>query len=272
MASRWWRSRVHLVAADLTGVDLKIERAKRHLAHLRQAIDARVNPDVYRFELNRDSQSSKHILSAHDVPTVDPKWSLESGEILFNLRSALDHLAWQLVILDGQTPGEQTQFPIREMPFNKKGVLTTTQLSPEIKSPQILKALEEVQPYYGPDFTPEPPSTGPLWQLNNIDKHRLLLVVLVALDVGKMWWGGPPAPDFGLCPGPVTEGAPVAWFDFHGEEPPLGFDPHPALHIRFNEPEIPFGANLVDVTGYLDMLCKWVGPYTIDTYFRPLFP
>jgi hypothetical protein len=49
------------VIADLTGVDLKLERAKRHLAHLEKAIDAGVNPDVYRFELNRDPQSGKHI-------------------------------------------------------------------------------------------------------------------------------------------------------------------------------------------------------------------
>ncbi len=263
------------VVTDLTGVNLKLERAKRHLAHLEKAINARVNKDIYRFELNPDPQSGKHILTAHDVPEVDPQWGLEIGEILFNLRSALNHLAWQLVILDAGTPGEQTQFPVRATPFNKKGVLTPTQLTPEINSPQILEALDKVQPYYGHDFTPAPNHQSPLWQLhklNNIDKHRLLLVVLVALDVGQMWWGGPPAPDFGVYPGPVTEGAPVAWFDFHGEEAPEGFNAHPALHVRLNEPQIPVGANLVPVAGYLDMLSRWVDEHTIGEHFRPLFP
>lgn len=210
------------------------------------------------------------------MPEVDPQWSLEIGEILFNLRAALDHLAWQLVLLDGKRkPGDETQFPIRETPFTKNGHLVGARIQPAISNPQILHLVDEVEPYYGHDLTPQPPCRSPLWQvnkLNNIDKHRVLLVVLVALDEGQMWWPGPPTPDFGVCPGPVIEGAPVAWFNFHGEEAPEGFDAHPALHVRLNEPEIPAGANLVAVAGYLDMLCKWVDEYTIGYYFRPLFP
>jgi hypothetical protein len=261
------------MAGDLTGVDLKLKRAKCHLAHLENTINDRIDSDVYRFELKRDPKSGKHILSAHDV---DPEWSLEIGEILFNLRSALDHLAWQLVLLDGKhEPGDETQFPIRETPFTKKGQLVGARIQPAISDPQILHLVDEVQPYYGHDLTPQPFYTSPLWQvnrLNNIDKHRLLLVVLVALDVGQMWWGGPPTPDFGVCSGPVVEGSPVAWFDFHGEEPPPEFDPHPALHIRLNEPEMPAGASVVTATGYLSMLCQWVDEWTIGEYFRPLFP
>ena len=265
------------MVADLTGVNLKLERAKCHLAHLEKAINARVNKDIYRFELNPDSQSGKHILAAHDVPTVDPQWRLQIGEILFNLRSCLDHLAWQLVILDGGKPGGYTQFPIRETPFSKAGNLTATQIVPEIKCAQILEALEEVQPYYGPGRTPHPYTQGPLWQvhkLNNIDKHRLLLMILVALDEGQMWWGektGGGSPDFGLCHGPVTEGSPVAWFDFGGEEPPEGFNAHPALRVSLTEPEVPWGIRTVNVTGYLDMLCRWVDEHTIGEHFRPLF-
>jgi hypothetical protein len=266
------------MAADLTGVDLKLKRAKAHLADLKQAIGKRLDPNLYRFELQRDPQSGKHVLSAHDVPAVDPEWSLEIGEILFNLRSALDHLAWQLVLLDGrEEPGEHTQFPIRETPFSKKGTLTPTRLVPEITDPQILRALEEVQPYYGPDLAPAEYTSSPLWQvhkLNIIDKHRLLLVILVTLDVGQMWWGekasgGPP--DFGFFTDPVTESAPVAWFDFHGEEPPPDFDPHPALHVRLSEPEVPWGISTVDVVGYLNMLCQWIDEWTIGRFFRPLF-
>lgn len=263
---------------DLTGVDLKLERAKFHLAHLKESIDARCDPNTYRFALNLDPDSGKHILTAHDVPEADPEWRLEIGEILFNLRSALDHLAWQLVILDGGEPGDQTQFPIHETPFNKNGVLTPTQVTPKIKSPKILAALDEVQPYYGPSGEPHPFPQSPLWQvkkLNNIDKHRLLLVVFVALDIGKMWWGEKPsggAPDFQLWGRPVEEGSPVGWFDFNGEEPPPEFDPHPALHVRLDEPEVPWGIGMVDVTGYLAMLCQWVDDLTIGEHFRPLFP
>ena len=34
------------------------------------------------------------------------------GEIAFNLRSALDHLVWQLVRANGECPSNQNQFPI----------------------------------------------------------------------------------------------------------------------------------------------------------------
>jgi hypothetical protein len=34
------------------------------------------------------------------------------GDCVQNLRSALDHLAWQVTLLDGGTPGDSTQFPI----------------------------------------------------------------------------------------------------------------------------------------------------------------
>ena len=252
------------MADDLAGVDLKLQRAKFYLAHLKNSIAARCDPNRYRFALKRDPESGKHILTAHNVPEVDPQWRLEVGEILFNLRSALDHLPWQLVILGGSEPGEHTSFPIRETPFSEKGKLTAPRLDPEItnaQSAQILKALDEIQPYYGPDGEPADPCYSPLWQvnkLNNIDKHRLLLVVLVALDVGQMWWGEKAsggAPDFGLYGDPVTEGSPVAWFDFHGEEPPPEFDPHPALHVRLSEPVVPWVISMTDIIGYLKMVC-----------------
>jgi hypothetical protein len=43
-------------------------------------------------------------------------WSIIIGEMVHNLRSALDHLVWQLVILETseQPVGDRTQFPIFE--------------------------------------------------------------------------------------------------------------------------------------------------------------
>ena len=34
------------------------------------------------------------------------------GEILYDLRSSLDHLVWQLVLANGQTPGRHNEFLI----------------------------------------------------------------------------------------------------------------------------------------------------------------
>lgn len=266
------------MAAGLAGVDLKIGRAERHLADLKKAIETRFDADRYRFEQNLDPETGKHVVTAHGVPEIAPEWSTQLGDYLFNLRSALDHLAWQLVCLDGKKPGENTKFPVRDSPFNKKGKRVATQLAPPIKDPRILTALEEVQPYYRADGTLAPFRECPLWQLNklnNIDKHRLLLVVTATLAIDEMWWPtrtGEPEPNVELSTKPIHDGSPVAWLDFCGAEPPPNFDPHPSLAVTLRETELPVMVQFVQLPGYLEMLLQWVKGYIIDCYFRPLFP
>lgn len=265
------------MATDLTGIERKLVRAERHLADLKYAVEARFDPNKYRFELNRDTQTQHHILTAHDLPELDPEWGPVIGDCLFNLRSALDHLAWQLVLLDGGTPGEQTQFPIRPSPFDKNGQLLAPNLQPSIRNPNILKALEEVQPYRGPEGEPVPFTISPLWRLsrlNNIDKHRLLLVVVSVLDVDKMWFGskqGDTVPALTVSTQPVKEGSPVADFDFFGEEPPANFDPHPALAVALREPAMP-EIRMVSVVNLLINIAWSVGVEVFQMRFRPLFP
>jgi len=60
------------------------------------------------------------------------------GDWAHNLRSALDHLMWQLVILYGGTPNRRTQFPIfqRKRDYDKRapamigGTIIPTYLRP----------------------------------------------------------------------------------------------------------------------------------------------
>jgi hypothetical protein len=100
------------MATDLSGVMLKIERADAHLAELKDSIEDAHNASGEHFACEVDSQSGEYVYRAHGLPEIDPKWSLIVGELLYNLRSALDHLAWQLVKLDGRKPGKHTQFPV----------------------------------------------------------------------------------------------------------------------------------------------------------------
>lgn len=105
------------------------------------------------------------------MPVVHPQWRLEVGKVPFNLRSGLDDLAWQFVKLDGREPGGSTQSPIRKTPFNEEGERIAPDIDPGIKSVQILQALEEVQPYYGPEGTIEGGEGSPLWHV-----HRLNII------------------------------------------------------------------------------------------------
>jgi hypothetical protein len=265
------------MAADLRGVDLKIRRAHRHLADLKKEIADHVKASRYRFELTYDALTKQHIYTAHDVPAIDPEWSLVVGEILFNLRSALDHLAWSLVELDGGTPGIGTQFPIRPSPFDKKGRLVGASIEPPIRDPHIRDLVEEVQPYREPMGEPAPFTESPLWRLaklNNIDKHRLLLVAVCVVDVDEMWWGhkpGDPTPTVKITGAPVEEGAPVAWFDFQREEVPADFDPHPGLVVALREEDTP-EIDLVPLVHVMSQACWWVGVHIVEMRFRALFP
>jgi hypothetical protein len=266
-----------MATTDLSGVELKIGRAKAHLADLKDSMEAVVHPDRYRFDLQYDAQTQKHVYTVHNVPAIPPAWSLTVGEILYNLRSALDHLAWQLVLLDGGNPGDDTQFPVRASPFDKKGQLFRARLIPPVSNAQILDTLEECQPYRGPDGEPAAFTDSPLWQLhrmNIIDKHRLLLVVVCVLDVDNMYWGAAaddPAPSVQITIEPAEEGAPVAWFDFHGAEPPADFDPHPALAVALHEGEFP-EISLLPIHNVLSTLVWWVEWHIVGMRFRPLFP
>jgi hypothetical protein len=78
-----------------------------------------------------------------------------------------------------------------------------------------------------------------LKDLNNIDKHRLLLVVACVFRPVGMWWSSeesdPKPTKIRAHIGPLKDGDRVAWFDFHGAEPPPGFDPHPTLQVAIIE-------------------------------------
>jgi hypothetical protein len=265
------------MVTDLTGVELKIGRAKRHARDLEQAIDGALHPDRYRFEMEVDPQTGEHVYTVYGVPAMDPEWSLQTGEILFNLRSALDHLAWQLVLLDGGTPGEETQFPIRETPFNKKGRLVGGEIRPTIRNPQIRALVEKFQPYRRMDGEPEMSGDEPLLRLarlNNIDKHRLLLVFVSIIDAGRFVGSRPPIElstrGTRFSVEPAKDGAPVMWLDFFGREPPADFDPHPTLAVALREPSMP-ELRFITLMSTLNQLCWWVEEWVFPP-FRALFP
>ena len=117
-----------------------------------------------------------------EIPNVPIEWSITLGEILFNLRSSLDHLVWQLVLDNGQTPGRYNEFPIA----------TDLQKWQETKG-RALKGVRKrheamigyLQPYTGGINLPFGVSMlRVLDSLSNIEKHRhLILTVIVSKGI-----------------------------------------------------------------------------------------
>ncbi len=157
------------------------------------------------------------------MPRLSPEWSAIVGDILTNLRAALDHLAWQLLILDGQEPGRSTSFPFALDPANaiikprdwKKG-------DPGLRRRDLREEVERLQPYElaGQD--------GLLWWINelcNTDKHRELLIVGLFPDLNQVWWGGESKVRTYVNQ-PRVDGEWVLKFVFEGADPPNDFKPN----------------------------------------------
>jgi hypothetical protein len=96
------------------------------------------------------------------------------------MRSALDHLVWQLVIANGKTPSGKNMFPI---------CTTLSNFTEEIRRERLLGVsisahtlIDALQPYHrGQPLC----DLHPLWilsKLANIDKHRTLNVTTVLAD------------------------------------------------------------------------------------------
>ncbi len=93
--------------ADLSGVLVKIDRAKTHLNDFDRR--ARRIEDACRRVIvrERDEQRSEYVFRFSRIPTLRPVLGAVIGDAIHNLRVALDHLAWQLVIASGGKPRSQ---------------------------------------------------------------------------------------------------------------------------------------------------------------------
>jgi hypothetical protein len=99
--------------ADLTGVRAKLGRANEHLSSL--------NNELWRLtERYADTRFTEfrcegewQVLYHKPIPRFfDVYHSLIAGDIFNNLRAALDHVIWQLVLREGKKPRQSNDFPI----------------------------------------------------------------------------------------------------------------------------------------------------------------
>ena len=155
---------------QLEGIRAKVERAQATLVDLKAGIDGHCETRARRLEIAVRQRG----IGAVDVDEPDTiyEYAVGVGEVAYNLRSGLDHLVWQLVLANEETPDTRTEFPIfrkesdyRESAGRKLWGLTDSQL----------QTVEGLQPFR------DEISIGPhLWMLRaicNIDKHRHLNVV-----------------------------------------------------------------------------------------------
>ena len=149
----------------------KLLWARQHLDGLRQDIFAFHQQEPCAVVHGFDRETGKHIWRVDGPPKLPQKSiSLRLGDLLYNWRGALDHLAWSLVLANGNSPTERTCFPI----VNSANDWNSTRVQRQVAGmhPQAIKEIEEFQPYNSecPYSTNE--LLGLLNRLGNVEKHR----------------------------------------------------------------------------------------------------
>jgi hypothetical protein len=170
-----------MLGPEFGSCGLKIARAEEHAETINNEVREWSATDPYGLIQKRDSQGSRHSfhIEVRNEPPLQ-RWSLIAGDCVHNLRSALDHFLYAIVLRKpaGILPGYERsiQFPIADCPSRMP-----TEKWYGLLSGKVRTAIDGVQPYNRPhaDFRP---LLGVVRDLNNSDKHRLLNVHIPRLQ------------------------------------------------------------------------------------------
>ena len=111
-------------------IGLKVKRAKQHIADLDRRIHLFFTgpPNPYPIVKETDSETGDLVFKLGKCVPIPEDFPLIIGDALQNLRTALDHLVWQLILSNGGTPKTTSGFPIMESAEKYKSVLLPTNL------------------------------------------------------------------------------------------------------------------------------------------------
>jgi hypothetical protein len=220
-------------APELEAIFDRITRAQEHLDAIKGELLSYYKTDLCtaRGQYKPDNNGGKVDLS---TPPLKGRPNTLIGEFLHDLRSSLDHLAWQLVSRNGGTAHpEKTNFPImRIAPTTDRPGKQALPNIPGGVSMAARKLIDEAQPYKLGDLY----AYHSLWvlhQLWNIDKHRY--VIAKGGNLKLTFPGDPPRFTFGVRLGGATE---------HGanlvvapDDPAMDVDAYIAVQVTLHEPE-----------------------------------
>jgi|ERR1043165_827506 hypothetical protein len=154
-------------------IQVKIERAIKHIDELGIACTKFIDSKPYTVGRDTDPKTGYNRYYVTDLKPPPLEIGLIAGDVIHNLRSALDHLAYQLVIVNGGIPSRWTSFPIFDSAAKYK-TMDTRKVSG--MSQAAINAIDAAKPYQG--------GNEPLWIVHDLDiadKHHALLATLVSV-------------------------------------------------------------------------------------------
>ncbi|HEX5989655.1 MAG TPA: hypothetical protein VFY75_05545 [Solirubrobacterales bacterium] len=240
---------------SLEGPLAKLRRAHTHLTELYDELNLYTSEENHHVVSDFVDEGDVRIYTMRievTKPLGNPTWGLLAGDFVHNLRGALDHLVWQLVLLNGERPTRANQFPIcttsdRYWDRDKKQPSVRERTLTGVAEPHR-QMIDSVQPFLGPvrdelhlDYHP----LSVLARLSNMDKHQLITSAFV--NVGEI--------DEGMFNIVTSDGSGVGLFEvyqhalfedrteigqleMHGVRPDLGIkiDVNLPLEIGFGYP------------------------------------
>jgi hypothetical protein len=167
---------------------VKLDRADEHFDSVRMEIEAWTENGGYAFSRTQNHDLTEHRF--HVCFNRQPdlvRWGLIAGDCAHNLRSALDHVAWECASRHGEPP-DGTEYPIFRDKARYLAERGAERKIAGIKDPAIRTLIEESQPWKRTseesDRDPRGPADrNPLWilhELDRVDKHRFPVPILLA--------------------------------------------------------------------------------------------
>jgi hypothetical protein len=158
-----------MAKATSAGVEMKFQRAREHAAELERRVREFLESTPFEVYEEEEQATGDLVTRVRVHRQPPPELSLIIGDIVHNARTALDHLAWQLVRANGVQPEEKTAFPIA---WSKDSFPSYAKKCLKGVNKKTFAAVEELKPYRGGDER--------FWRLHRLDiedKHHLLIPV-----------------------------------------------------------------------------------------------
>jgi hypothetical protein len=206
---------------ELDGCRLKLNHAIEHLNRLNAMVDAFISTKPYGLGFQTDMKANDLVLTISIRENPPPEIGLVIGDAVHNLASCLDHLVCALARKNGGDC-EKTAFPIHTNPdlYAKSSPRRIKDISEPAR-----ERIAALQPFKTRPDAPEKSRLAILYELDRIDKHRVLLVGATTMMPGAgMKFSFPTGPGVQILPvgsfrGPFEDGETIGRFHCVGVSP-----------------------------------------------------
>jgi|GEM_PF-1937862 len=240
----------------MDGCDGKLRRAKEHLGVLDKQITHFQGLHKHTIFVEDDPRTSEYVFKVRGLQPSDPDWTYIAGDCIHNLRSALDHLVYQLAIVNlgrdlTNEDARSCMFPIYSDPNT---FLTSGYRRIKLLRPSEQARITQLQPFNAsdpsiwptmPGYLPGTPHyiptlLGQLESLEVIDKHRSTHATWRAAQ----WFDAKPPPikllGSTIFAGALENGAEVGRWHYSLPRPELSpdmdMDSHFPIGVALGEP------------------------------------